>query len=66
MISAVIFDAEGVVPDTGAAWDRAQEVFLTRRGIAYERGRLKARFAGRSIMDRDDSGSSRISDGRGA
>ncbi|MDI6739771.1 MAG: HAD family phosphatase, partial [Candidatus Edwardsbacteria bacterium] len=41
MIKAVIFDADGVIIDSEAIWDRAQEVFLRRRGFAYDRGRIK-------------------------
>lgn len=40
-LRAVIFDADGVIIDTERIWDQAQEEFLRRRGIAYERERVK-------------------------
>jgi HAD superfamily hydrolase (TIGR01509 family) len=41
MLRAVIFDADGVIIDSERIWDLAQEEFLRRRGIAYERERVK-------------------------
>ncbi len=40
-IRAVIFDADGVIIDSEKIWDLAQEEFLRRRGIDYERERVK-------------------------
>lgn len=40
-LRAVIFDADGVIIDSERIWDLAQEEFLRRRGIAYERERVK-------------------------
>lgn len=48
MINAIIFDAEGVIIDTEKMWDRAQEEFLRRRGIAYERKDIKHTLSGKS------------------
>lgn len=50
-IEAVIFDAEGVIVDTEHAWDEGQRIFLARRGIEYERDRVKAMLTGRSLED---------------
>jgi HAD superfamily hydrolase (TIGR01509 family) len=41
MLQAVIFDADGVIIDSEKIWDLAQEEFLRRRGISYERERVK-------------------------
>jgi HAD superfamily hydrolase (TIGR01509 family) len=41
MLKAVIFDADGVIIDSERIWDLAQEEFLRRRGIPYERERVK-------------------------
>lgn len=41
MLRAIIFDADGVIIDSERIWDLAQEEFLRRRGIAYERERVK-------------------------
>ncbi len=51
MIEALIFDAEGVVIDTEPMWDRAQEVFLERRGKTYERDQVKPLLSGRSLRE---------------
>jgi beta-phosphoglucomutase len=48
MINAIIFDAEGVIIDTEKMWDRAQEEFLRRRGIPYERMDIKHTLSGKS------------------
>jgi beta-phosphoglucomutase len=48
MINAIIFDAEGVIIDTEKMWDRAQEEFLRRRGITYDRNDLKHLLSGKS------------------
>ena len=48
MINTIIFDAEGVVVDTEKAWDKAQEEFLRRRGIVYEREKIKHLLSGKS------------------
>ncbi len=50
-LRAVIFDAEGVVIDTEGLWDESQRMLLARRGIAYERERIKHLLAGRSLLD---------------
>ncbi len=41
MYKAIIFDADGVIIDSERIWDLAQEEFLRRRGIPYERERVK-------------------------
>ena len=46
MIDTIIFDAEGVVIDTEAIWDLEQEEFLRRRGLVYDRARIKHRMTG--------------------
>lgn len=46
MIETIIFDAEGVVIDTEPMWDKAQEEFLRRRGVAYDRAKLKHLLSG--------------------
>jgi HAD superfamily hydrolase (TIGR01509 family) len=48
MINAIIFDAEGVIIDTEIVWDAAQEEFLQRRGIRYDRAAIKHLLSGRS------------------
>lgn len=40
-LKAIIFDADGVIIDSERIWDLAQEEFLRRRGIRYERERVK-------------------------
>jgi beta-phosphoglucomutase len=47
-LEAVIFDAEGVVIDTEAAWDRAQAELLARRQKTYDRARVKHLLTGRA------------------
>lgn len=51
MIDTIIFDAEGVVFDSEAAWDKGQIEFLGRRGIVYEREKLKPFLTGRSLVE---------------
>jgi HAD superfamily hydrolase (TIGR01549 family) len=51
MIDTILFDAEGVVIDTEPMWDKAQEEFLRRRGVAYDRGKLKHLLSGRSALE---------------
>ncbi len=51
MLETIIFDGEGVVIDTETIWDQGQAAFLGRRGIAYDRSRLKPLLTGRSLMD---------------
>jgi beta-phosphoglucomutase-like phosphatase (HAD superfamily) len=51
MIEAIIFDAEGVVFDSESAWDRGQVEFLGRRGVVYEREKLKPLLTGRSLVE---------------
>jgi len=48
MISAIIFDAEGVIIDTEMMWDNAQAEFLCRRGIDYDRPTIKHLLSGKS------------------
>jgi beta-phosphoglucomutase len=47
-INTIIFDADGVVIDSEKIWDEAQAEFSRRRGIPYERARIKPLLAGRS------------------
>jgi len=47
----VVFDGEGVVIDTEPIWDKSQAEFLRRRGIRYDRDRLKPLLAGRSMRE---------------
>jgi HAD superfamily hydrolase (TIGR01509 family) len=51
MIDTIIFDAEGVVVDTEALWDKSQEIFLRHRGISYDREELKPLMAGRDLVE---------------
>jgi beta-phosphoglucomutase len=51
VIQGILFDAEGVVLDTEPAWDAAQEQFLARRGILYERSKLKPLLSGRTLAE---------------
>ncbi len=51
MIDTIIFDAEGVVIDTEAIWDKGQEEFLRRRGFVYDRERIKPLLTGRTIAE---------------
>lgn len=50
-IQAILFDAEGVVIDTEQAWDHGQRIFLERRGLPYDRERIKPLLTGRSLVD---------------
>lgn len=47
-ITTIIFDADGVVIDSEKIWDEAQAEFSRRRGIPYERAKIKPLLAGRS------------------
>jgi len=47
-ITAIIFDADGVVIDSEAMWNAAQDEFALRHRISYERARIKALIAGRA------------------
>jgi len=47
-ITTIIFDADGVVIDSEKIWDEAQAEFSRRRGLPYERAKLKPLMAGRS------------------
>ena len=47
-ISAILFDADGVVIDSEKIWDSAQATFSRRHGIPYEREKTKPLMAGRS------------------
>jgi beta-phosphoglucomutase-like phosphatase (HAD superfamily) len=47
----IIFDGEGVVIDSEPIWDQSQREFLLRRGIAYDREKIKPLLAGRSLED---------------
>lgn len=51
MIKAIIFDAEGVVIDSETIWDESQRVFLEKRGIKYNREKLKHLLTGQSMID---------------
>ncbi len=51
MIDTIIFDAEGVVIDTEAIWDKGQEIFLQRRGFVYDRERIKPLLTGRTLAE---------------
>jgi beta-phosphoglucomutase len=51
MIDTIIFDAEGVVFDSELVWDNGQIEFLGRRGIVYEREKLKPLLTGRSLVE---------------
>lgn len=51
MIDTIIFDAEGVVFDSELVWDNGQVEFLGRRGIVYERDKLKPLLTGRSLIE---------------
>ena len=50
-IRGILFDAEGVVIDTEPAWDEAQRQFLAKRGISYERAKLKPLLSGRTLLE---------------
>jgi beta-phosphoglucomutase len=47
-ITTIIFDADGVVIDSEKIWDEAQAEFSRRRGIPYERAKIKPLLAGTS------------------
>lgn len=51
MIDTIIFDGEGVVIDTERIWDKAQEEFLRRRGLTYDREKIKHLITGKSSID---------------
>jgi HAD superfamily hydrolase (TIGR01509 family) len=51
MIDTIIFDAEGVVIDTESIWDLGQRIFLRRRGIEYEREKIKHLLTGKSLSE---------------
>lgn len=51
MIDTIIFDGEGIVVDTEAIWDKGQEIFLQRRGFAYDRERIKPLLTGRTLAE---------------
>jgi beta-phosphoglucomutase len=48
-IDTIIFDCDGVVIDSEPLWDKAQTEFLMRRGIAYERDRIKHKMTGSTM-----------------
>ena len=50
-LEALIFDGEGVVIDTEPLWDEAQRRLLERRGIQYDRARVKHLLAGKSAAE---------------
>jgi beta-phosphoglucomutase len=50
-IKAIIFDAEGVIVDTEKMWDAAQDEFMRRRGISYDRAKIKHLLSGKSQPD---------------
>ncbi|HTY08851.1 MAG TPA: HAD family phosphatase [Candidatus Edwardsbacteria bacterium] len=50
MITAILFDCDGVVLDSEPLWDRAQDEFLRRRGLAYDRDKLKHLMTGSSLV----------------
>jgi beta-phosphoglucomutase-like phosphatase (HAD superfamily) len=47
---AIIFDLDGVILDSEKIWDRGQEIFFGRRGLRYERDRIKPLMSGQSIL----------------
>lgn len=51
MIKAILFDAEGVVVDSEKIWDKGQELFLSKRGIEYNREQVKPLLTGQSMID---------------
>lgn len=51
MIDTIIFDGEGVVIDTEAIWDIGQAEFLKRRGLVYEREKIKPLLTGRTVQE---------------
>ena len=46
MIEAILFDCDGVVLDSETIWDRCEEEFLRRRGIAFDLARTKPLITG--------------------
>lgn len=50
-VEAIVFDAEGVIIDTEPVWDEGQRAFLVRRGISYDRDRVKSLLTGRSLLE---------------
>jgi beta-phosphoglucomutase len=51
LIEAILFDGEGVVIDTEPLWDDAQRLLLERRGVEYDRDRVKHLMAGKSALE---------------
>ena len=51
IIEAILFDAEGVVVDTESLWDQGQAELLRRRGLAYDRERVKHLLSGTSLVE---------------
>jgi beta-phosphoglucomutase len=51
LITTIIFDAEGVIIDTEIVWDKAQEEFLRRRGLKYQRDKIKPLITGKSQLE---------------
>lgn len=51
MFKAILFDAEGVVIDTESIWDQSQQIFLKKRGIKYDRDKVKPLLTGQSMID---------------
>jgi beta-phosphoglucomutase len=48
VIEAILFDCDGVVLDSETIWDRCEEEFLRRRGIAFDLARTKPLITGLS------------------
>jgi beta-phosphoglucomutase len=48
VIEAILFDCDGVVLDSETIWDRCEEEFLRRRGIAFDAARTKPLITGLS------------------
>ena len=46
MIKGILFDADGVVLDSEKLWDKSQIVFLGKRGIFYDREKVKPLLMG--------------------
>ncbi|MBU4369128.1 hypothetical protein KJ575_05505, partial [Patescibacteria group bacterium] len=51
MINTIIFDAEGVIIDTEPMWDKSQKEFIGRRGLSYDRKKIKHLISGKSLVD---------------